>query len=325
MHRRAFLAAAATLAAGCGRRLNVGPGDPARIEAERRDRDRHLELLSRFRVPPTAARTTPPPPADVLAVAPELKPLIKVAVRLHPRYSDEPKPDESKLGGQFWWPAGEPWPTCDEHHIPLAPVLQLRVEDAPPNLAFLPGTDLLQLLWCPREHLASSTVWRKRAGVTPPLAEPPAPDPAFLSHVPVPCRFFPERVAEFPPPGLLPEPVRGKLAGLRVEGSPNGLTAYGDLLSACPGTKAGGYPWAARREDGAACEHCRWPMDFLLAVGGPEWGEANWKRWMPAEEQAARSPDADRGYGRASGLAFERPVNVFVCRRCDGWPVRVVG
>ena len=49
-----------------------------------------------------------------------------------------------------------------------------------------------------------------------------------------------------------------------------------------------------------------------------------WHVWMPAEEQAVRSPEADRGYGRAAGLALDRPVNVFVCRRCDGWPVRVV-
>ena len=88
--------------------------------------DRHLELLQRFRVPPTAVRTTPKPPADVLATAPELKGLIKVAARLHPRFSDEPKPDESKLGGRFLWPADEPWPTCDEHGIPEARSPDLR-------------------------------------------------------------------------------------------------------------------------------------------------------------------------------------------------------
>jgi hypothetical protein len=72
------------------------------------------------------------------------------------------------------------------------------------------------------------------------------------------------------------------------------------------------------------CDQCRRPTDFLLAVSGAEWGESDWKRWMPTEEQAARSPEADQGYGRAAGLTLDRPVNVFVCRRCDGWPVRVV-
>jgi hypothetical protein len=321
MHRRTFLAASAALAAGCVRRPAAsGPAvssdDLARIAAERRDRDRHLELLSRFRVPPTAVRTTPPPPADVLAAAPELKGLVKVTVRLHPRFSDEPGPDESKLGGRFRWPADEPWPTCEEHGIPFVPVLQLRAEDAPPNLAFFPGSDLLQLLWCPRDHLTPAVVWRKRAKVTGPPADPPATESAFPGYVPVPCRLFPERVMEFPPAGLLPDSVRDKVAG---------LGGYDELLSACPGTKAGGYPWLAKKADSTSCDRCRWPTDFLLAVGGPEWGEANWKRWMPAEEREARSPEADRGYGRASGLNLDRPVNVFVCRRCDGWPVRVVG
>ena len=70
---------------------------------------------------------------DVLAVAPELNGLTKVAVRLHPRYSEEPAADRSKLGGHFLWPAAEPWPVCDEHGIPHVPVLQLRSEDAPPH------------------------------------------------------------------------------------------------------------------------------------------------------------------------------------------------
>jgi hypothetical protein len=322
MHRRAFLAATAAFAAGCGRRPDdpaAGSDDLAQLADQRRDREQHLELLHGFRVPPTATRTTPKPPADVLMAAPELKALVKVAVRLHPRYSDEPRPDESKLGGRFLWPAAEPWPTCDEHGGPFVPVLQLRAEDAPPNVAYLPDTDLLQLLWCPRDHgtdrVKPSVVWRKRADVTGPTADPPPTDRALTGYVPVPCRVFPERVMEFPPSAMLPETVRGKVAG---------LTGYDELLSVCPGTKVGGWPWGATKEQTTACDRCRRPTDFLLAVSGAEWGESNRTRWMPAEEQAVRSPEADRGYGRAAGLALDRPVNVFVCRRCDGWPVRVV-
>src|SRR3712207_7980210 len=49
-------------------------------------------------------------------------------------------------------------------------------------------------------------------------------------------------------------------------------------------------------------------------------------RWVPTEEQAAKGdPDAEVGFGRAAGLTLPRAgrVNVFVCRRCDGWPVQV--
>ena len=128
--------------------------------------------------------------------------------------------------------------------------------------------------------------------------------------------MYPERVMEFPPAGLLPEKVRARVAG---------LAGYDESLSACPGTKVGGWPWGATKEQPTACDQCRRPTDFLLAVSGAEWGEANWKRWMPTEEQAARSPEADQGYGRAAGLALDQPVNVFICRRCEGWPVKVVG
>ena len=322
MRRRTFLMTAAGLAVGCTRRANgpaAGSEDLAQIASQRQDRERHLELLQRFRVPPTATRSTPKPPTDVLEAAPELKALIKVAVRLHPRFSDEPKPDESKLGGRFLWPAAEPWPTCEEHGIPHVPVLQLRVEDAPPNVPYFPDSDLLQLLWCPRDHgtdrVKPAVVWRKRASVTGPTADPPPTDQALPGYVPVPCRVFPERVMEFPPEGLLPASVRARVAR---------LDNYDVNLSTCPGMKVGGWPCWATQDQSTACDHCRRPTDFLLAVSGAEWGDASWKRWMPTEEQRSRSPDADRGYGQAAGLALNKPVNVYVCRRCDGWPIRVV-
>jgi hypothetical protein len=326
MNRRYFLLAAAA-AAGCVRRPPGGPPAPPtptdpdrrRIEAEKEAWLDHVGLIQRFRVEPGAVLTTPKPPADVLAAAPELKGLTKVAVRLHPRNSPGGPVDESRLGAQFLWPADEPWPTCEDHRIPYVPVLQLRDDDAPPQFAFQPGSDLLQLLWCPRDHdpglVRPRVVWRKQAEVAAPHANHPPIDGAFPGYIPVYCRLFPERVTEFPPAALLPEAVRKKVAA---------LDGYDALLSAAPGTKAGGYPWGATRDQVTACDRCRRPTDFLVGVGGPEWTDQSWKRWMPVEEQPKRSPDADRGYGMAHGLNLEAPVNVFVCRRCEGWPVRAV-
>lgn len=60
-------------------------------------------------------RTTPSRPVDVTAVFPELAPLARAAVRLHPR-PGSPSVHESSVGGPLRWPADEPWPHCDRPH-----------------------------------------------------------------------------------------------------------------------------------------------------------------------------------------------------------------
>jgi hypothetical protein len=54
---------------------------------------------------------TPPPLLGVTTVFPELGPLARPAVRLHPR-AGAPDADDSSLGGPLLWPADEPWPVC---------------------------------------------------------------------------------------------------------------------------------------------------------------------------------------------------------------------
>lgn len=330
MKRRDFLAAAAAVTAGCGRPgVTSGPSraDADRIAGDRERRERHLRELERFRVPPNAARTTAPPPENVLAVVPELKGLVKIAVRLHPRFSDEPAPDRSKLGGRFWWPAAAPWPVCDEHRIPLVTALQLVADDAPPNWPFPDGADLFQLLWCPRNHgrdrVKPHVEWRRRATVSEPLAGMPAIDAAFLDYVPVPCRLFPERVAECPNVESLPASVRAK-----VEAKWGDTERYDRLLSAANGTKVGGYPRWQHDPEPVTCPACKWGMDYLLTVGSEEWDGRDWPRWMPLEERGVRDGTArgEAGFCRAHGLSFENlaPVHLFACRRCGGWPVKLV-
>jgi hypothetical protein len=60
-------------------------------------------------------RTTPPRPADLVALFPELLPLARTATRLHPR-PGSPTPRDSSAGGPLLWPADEPWPYCAEPH-----------------------------------------------------------------------------------------------------------------------------------------------------------------------------------------------------------------
>ncbi|MEU6304994.1 hypothetical protein [Streptomyces chartreusis] len=61
-------------------------------------------------------RTTPPRPVDVPAVFPELAPLARSAMRLHPR-PGSPSVRDSSVGGPLLWPADEPWPHCEDAHL----------------------------------------------------------------------------------------------------------------------------------------------------------------------------------------------------------------
>ncbi|MGW7609640.1 hypothetical protein ACWGKW_20670 [Streptomyces sp. NPDC054766] len=62
-------------------------------------------------------RTTPPRPLEVTALFPELAPLARTAVRLHPR-PGAPTAADSSIGGPLLWPVDEPWPTCPDHAGP---------------------------------------------------------------------------------------------------------------------------------------------------------------------------------------------------------------
>jgi hypothetical protein len=158
-------------------------------------------------------KTTPGACLDIGVVLPELKEAKKTAVRLHPRPNRVRDRGASKLGGDFLWPARDPWPICEEHHIPYVGVLQLRKKDVP-DLGYRPGANLFQLLWCPRDHEPASDqgclpryriVWRNTKEVGRPLRLIPKPrlreedaDEDEGHYLPKSCRLHPERIQEFP-------------------------------------------------------------------------------------------------------------------------------
>jgi uncharacterized protein (TIGR02996 family) len=141
--------------------------------------------------------TTPPPPVDVAEAIPELKPLARESVCLHPRRGEAAR-DASKIGGVFLWSAKEEWPSCPVHDCPLVAALQLRKADVP-EVGFTKGTDLFQLLWCPHDHEpgycpAVEAYWRMRATIRDPVAAHPTPTAADGMYLPKPCLLYPERV-----------------------------------------------------------------------------------------------------------------------------------
>ncbi len=313
---------------------------------------KHRTILEAYRVRPGDRRTTPPPPCCVSKLFPELAGRAATAVRLHPRYGDEPPADASKLGGTFLWPAGEPWPVCPAHEIPLVTVLQLRAGDFR-EMPFPDGADLFQMLWCPREHddvpecreklcpmswADPRFYWRNSQEIARPRPDNPPPQEAYYEYVPFPCRLLPERVIEFPSVYDLPDDVRRRIFEWEDQHlGPDGkhVCEYEAELSAAFGTKVGGYiqwiqfPWEP------ACE-CGRPMEHLLTVASVEWNGVRDRRWTPSEEQEvfAAFPggfDEWEEWHKAIFGALWNPtgltlgdagqMQLFVCRRCDRWPI----
>ncbi len=307
--------------------------DRERIEQSLQSRRMHLADCERHRVEADEKRTTPPPPVDVAALVPELAPAATTAVRLHPRYGKEPPVDASKLGGQFLWPRDEPWPRCPEHDIPLVTVLQLRAEDFP-EMEFRPGSDLFQLLWCPRDHerwVKPWAYWRSRRDLRDVLAEIPEPELAIMDYVPVPCILLPERVTEYPDARDLPretyERLNRVLKGLvppDVEDLDEPATWYERELSTCSGAKIGGYPAWVQDSEVPGCD-CGRPMTHLLTL---TMDEPSRGRWLPMEDRHLVDDTAQSSFGWANAPGFTfgdgGSVYIFICRRCEGWPIRDV-
>jgi hypothetical protein len=305
------------LVAGCSKRIPAGPTlDQQLLSQELAERDQLLRLFNKYPVSSKAIFTTPAPKTSVTETVPFLRGLKKTTTRLHPRVSDNPPVDDSKLGGTFLWPESEPTPS-DATGVALVPVLQLRSEHCPPQVSFPDKTNLLQLFWNAAatrvEELNPKVVWRNRAEVTNPR-QTPWTVMGYPSNMPVSCRLFPEQVDEFPPLSLLPE---------RILDTVKAIPDYDSQLATCPGTKVGGYPFGISRETITSCAKCKRPTDFLLGIAPEEWTPENRIRWMSKEEQAlANIAEVEPACRAACGLKHR--VNLFVCRRCEGWPVQIV-
>jgi hypothetical protein len=151
-------------------------------------------------------RTTPSPPLDVTSVFPELAPLARQAVRLHPR-AGTPDEGASSLGGPLLWPAGAPWPTCGglrlvDRREPIAPQdLQLlrELDAAVRERYYLTAAEDAQR----RRIVAGAVAIDLRTGERIYPGPQPHPDPVALMGVlqlyarDVPELPFPERTDLF--------------------------------------------------------------------------------------------------------------------------------
>ncbi|MDT3396537.1 DUF1963 domain-containing protein [Streptomyces sp. B1866] len=280
-------------------------------------------------------RTTPPRPVDVEVLFPEVAPYRREVTRLHPRQG-EPGVRDSSVGGPLLWPAGDPWPYCDDSHpaigfaapppgkVPLVPVAQLYAADVP-ALPWPPGADLLQLLWCPYEHEPHLSPrpelrWRASApiraaldafdafegrggpgGPHPLLTDPPYPAGAPDDHLPAPCELHPEQVVEYPRWDL-PEELDGVLRQRFDLLEEETGWSYWYQLSVAPGIKAGGYPNWTQDPDWPDCEGCGRRMDHLLTVDSAEFDAESAGTWLPVEDWPPTGRITDVPYERRRAI-----------------------
>jgi hypothetical protein len=276
--------------------------------------------------------TTPRRPVDVERAFPFLRGQVRSAVRLHPRVGS-PGQSDSSMGGELWWPAAEEWPECEAHPLPMpmVPVLQLWARDVP-RLVMRPGTDVVQMLWCPHMHDIWSDsdygprvrlYWRDstEAGSLA-TSRPPVQD-RMLPHLLLrPCTVYPEEISEYPRMSDV-EPDQRELAGFRddVDG-----WSYSSHLSCAPGAKVGGWPSWHQDPDWPECAVGH-RMEHLLTVATFEFDAVSWRAWVPVEDlvvagdgssQPAQSRD-DVGPGILLGDGGK--LFLFICRRCEDWPI----
>ncbi|WP_420082128.1 DUF1963 domain-containing protein [Streptomyces sp. JL4002] len=264
-------------------------------------------------------RRTPPRPLDVEQLFPEVAPLRRRTVRLHPR-AGAPTVRDSSVGGPLLWPAEEEWPVCPEHHrSPMVPVVQVHAADALGLVPFPAGCDLLQVLWCPRRHdgcwVLPEVRWRDAAAVAA-VREAPVVDGEVPSgRIPRPCVVHPELVDEYPSWDL-PEELWDRLEPRFEQVEAATGWDYQRHLATAPGTKLGGYPGWCQDPQWPDCAGCGERMEHLLTVESWEADAVSRLTWTPVEDQGVRYEDAGLMLGDAGG------VYLFECRRCPGRPVR---
>ncbi|MFD7069989.1 hypothetical protein ACFV97_22485 [Streptomyces sp. NPDC059913] len=289
----------------------------------------------------------PTEPFDVESLIPELAGLGRETTLLYPR-SGEPGRCASSIGGPLLWPADEPWPLCTEpgHWKPLrsptevvgpepvamVPVVQLYARDVP-GIPFPPGTDVLQVTWCPLIHddeagtVLPKVYWRSEQAVVAGrvLSDPPMPYEYDEEFVPRPCTVTPTRVVEYPN-GDLPDGLARTL-GQRFDAIEEafGLSYY--EMATTVQSKAGGYPGWLQRPDWPDCR-CGRRMDHLLSITATEPVEG---RWFRSVGQGSESPDTGRwsttgGHpdvdtvGHGMDMGDLGGMYLFVCRECPDMP-----
>lgn len=295
-------------------------------------------------------KTSPSGRLEFVERVPALRAYLREAIRLHPRRVSSPLPAaESKIGGRFLWPVGEPWPVCCEeelgpsgkliHNEPLVALVQLSKQDFP-TFPFPAGADLFQLLWCPYVHEVDdqrpgySICWRSPSEFVATLDTPPLPS---FNIVPE-CGFTPEKIVDLPSAWEFAR--LGETFGAAVRRTlGEHADRYMDCAGPAPGLKLFGWPDWLQGPEVPTCS-CGELMSLLLTVAGYEFAGAKPTAWCPLEDLAEHIR-LNQEYWRdpkpllwAELHPYERPYDfyigdggsayLFYCPSCPGPPLTVI-
>ncbi|WP_035736694.1 hypothetical protein [Glycomyces arizonensis] len=172
---------------------------------------------------------------------------------------------------------------------PLIPVAQLYYRDVP-GLPWADRYDLLQILWCPRDHPDADTPfnpvfelrWRRAEQVTATLSEPPRPVICASEYVPNVCVVHPESVTEYPNTSDLPEPLAHRI--LEWAEKQDLSAAYNWNVAFAPGWKVMGHGgiWGIIDPHPIVCDCGAEQLPLFTAASGEFDGGT--RSWRPIEE-----------------------------------------
>ncbi|GAA1632794.1 hypothetical protein [Nocardia ninae] len=212
---------------------------------------------------------------------------------------------------------------------PLIPVLQLYADDIP-DLPFPTETDVLQVLWCPHDHLPRYAPrpqlhWRDSSRCDQHQYRPPHPHGAQPEYLPTPCILHPERVIDYPGADL-PRELYVVLEDRfdQLEQATGWL--FDSDLAVSPGVKVSGYPTWTQSPDWPDCPTCKEPMNHLLTINSMEFNGDDWRIWLPREDQPATDPTVihrDLAHlisPHGLTLGDGGGIYIFDCRTCPYYP-----
>ncbi|MEU5155553.1 hypothetical protein [Glycomyces sp. NPDC021274] len=190
--------------------------------------------------------------------------------------------------------AVDKYPGYDEDAPPpLIPLAQLYYRDVP-GLPWADRFDLLQILWCPRDHPDADTPynpvfqlrWRSGEDVKERLVDPPRPVVGNGDYLPNPCVLHPEVVTEYPVFRELPEPLQEAIDGWEEQIDEE--STYILDLSVAPGWKAVGQGgnWAIIDPYPIVCECGERQLPLFTADSGESGGDS--RSWNAVEDTDGR-------------------------------------